>query len=273
MSNSSKPWQPGFLRLPVHSRIKYQLQLGMDGKENTLLVGPRGVGKTFAVTTLLEEINAEESQKLSSFEQTPRRGFYLAASEAKGSRTILVDLKQAITRREVSAGARRTHTPSYMIETIVAELINLSIHLLVIDEAQLVNAANLDLLRQIPDCARQRNHTLGIVYVGNDGLRASLVAIGQLGQRVSHEIRLEPITESVLMQYLSSFHPDLETLKEAIPAKTWKQLVGRLFQATGGNHRRMSTVLLNADDLARRKGSPIDTKILELAMHKLAPEA
>jgi Cdc6-like AAA superfamily ATPase len=263
----SKRWEPTFYQLRVHAEIEHQMRLAMKGVESTLITGPRGVGKTYSVQRLLQKVQASEAAMTDSLADLPRSGCYFQASECKGTKTVLIDLKQALTGREVSAGARRAHTPAQLIEQIVTELMAQRIHILVIDEAQLINPSNLEMLRQIPDAAAERQHPMGIVYTGN-----SLVQIGQLGQRIGTEIQMLPMSAKDLRDNVEGFHPGLRAVKEALPVNQWERLTKSLADVTGGNFRRFTTVLRNADELAQQLARPIDEAILKVAISKLAAE-
>jgi DNA transposition AAA+ family ATPase len=163
-------------------------------------------------------------------------------------------------------------TPADLIETIVDECAVQHIHLLVIDEAQKIDAANHDQTRQILDAARAREHALGLILIGTPPLRDLIIANGELGQRYSGYLAAEPLTLGDVTSHLASLHPDLPALRTTHGDAAWKLLVNDLHRTTGGSIRRLESILTNAHVLAQRRGAPLTLDVLEVAMDKLSPE-
>jgi type II secretory pathway predicted ATPase ExeA len=177
-----------------------------------------------------------------------------------------------VCSEKLTAGMQRRYSPRDMQHEIVAQLRVRNVSLICIDEAQMIDARNLDLLRQIPDIARESGHPLGMILAGTAVLRQSLVTIGQLGQRFSAEIRLQPLTEGQFRDHWSDFHPHLGELKDSLTRVEWRDLTEQIHRKTRGNLRRLERVLINANELALVFGRPIDREILDFATDKLADE-
>lgn len=267
-------WDPDFFRLPVHSRIEWEMKVCMDGIESGVVIGPSGVGKSYSVKRLKERIErAEIARAFEPGNDTPvREIFYYETSKAVGKMTALTDLYGRLTPEPVPSRGRQAASPEFMIALIAQKLKGDRIHLVCIDEAQEISADNLKLLRQIPDAAAAIGHPMGILYIGLHELRDKLVAAGQLGQRVATEIQFPVVDRATLSPHFHSFHPALSALRDAMSKKAWSDLEASVFAAAAGKFRRLHTLIRNAEALSRELGRPMDEKILAAAIHKLAPE-
>lgn len=267
-------WDPEFFRLPVHSSIEWEMTVCMDGIESGAVIGPPGVGKSYSVQRLKEKIEAQETARaLDPEESAPAREImYYETSQAVGRMTALTDLYAKLTAEPLPSRGRQAASPQFVISQIAAKLRSERIHLVCIDEAQQINAKNLNLLRQIPDAAAKIGHPMGLLFIGQEELRDSLVRTRQLGQRIATEIHYPLVDRRTLAPHLPGFHPDLAALRDSMTKKAWGKLEEAIFTAAGGKFRRLHTILLNADALARRVGRPIDEDTVEAAIKKLAPE-
>ena len=270
--NGNNDWEPRFLRLPVHKVIEHQMRLCMDGVESALVIGPRGAGKTAAVRRLIKDVEAEEVDRLAVNEEYElRRVLYFEASAATGTKTILINVYEQLFGH-FSSSALRFQTAKNLVRQISQQVQTEGIHLICVDEAQMIDPKNLDLLRQIPDAAQANGHPMGLLLVGSEELRDSLSEIKQLGQRFSAEIKMKPLSKKQLEQVLADFHPDLGPLQEKLSKRDWNKLVTELAKIGATKMRRLVTVLKNAHALAAKKGQPIDEKIMYAAIRKLAGE-
>lgn len=267
-----REWNADFLELPVHRTLEHQMQVCMEGIEQAIVIGAPGVGKTYSVRWFIDEIQAAEVERsLMETGYEPREILYYEASRATGTKTALIDLYEVVFGY-VSKAASRIHTARSLVEQIAIEAQRRNLALICVDEAQMIDPANLDLLRQVPDAARGLEHRLGLLLAGTDELRDSLTAIRQLGQRFSAEVRFPRIDRAQIAPLLAELHPHLGPLKERMKPKEWNRLESELFTAVGGNFRRLVTLLRNANALAVRLSSPVDEKVLRLAISKLASE-
>ena len=194
------------------------------------------------------------------------------ASTAEGRKTALVDLYSTVVGRG-STRLRQSFTPADLIEAIIDECCTQNVRVLVIDEAQKIDAANHDQVRQLIDAARAREHTLGIVLIGTAPLRTTIIANGELGQRYAGYLTMEGFTTKELSRQLETLHPDLIAVRQEIGEPAWQLLIGEIVRVTGGSMRRLESILHNADAFARRKGSAVSLTFVEAAIDKLAAEA
>lgn len=264
-----------FLTLEVHEEVEHEIRICMNGIEHAIIVGERGLGKSKAVQVLCDKIEQAEMELAMTPGSThrPRRILRYNSSRAQGTKTALLDLWTQAAEGAPSAGMQKRSSPSLIIQEIVHALEMRNVALIVIDEAQMISPDNLDLLRQVPDAAKARGYALGMILIGSDELRASMVAIKQLGQRFATELRFLPLSSEDWAKYWSTFHPHLGELKTHLPAPEWKALTGEVFRVTSGKFRRIEKVLLNANELALSWKRPIDPEILRFALDKLAAES
>jgi DNA transposition AAA+ family ATPase len=261
-----------FLDLKVHSEIDHQVRLAMDGIESSAVIGEKGTGKTEALRAICDRIEREEILKPSGDGGTVREIFRLVASDATGAKTLLIDLYYAMTQTKLTGAAARSTTPRDLAELIAVHCADKCIHGIVLDEAQKVNAHNLDQLREIPDRARDRDHHMGIVLVGNPGLRRTLAKTGELGQRIATVTVMPLLERAFIAEQLPTLHPDLRELREDLGKKGWAPLEERLVRKVDGKIRRLTTIIANAAVLSTRLKRPIDEIILRTAIDKLSPE-
>lgn len=267
-----RDWSPAFLEMPVHSEIRHAMRLGIAGVESGVVIGSRGVGKTYAIRTLAQIIQDEEiDRSLRDPQYAPRRIVVYEASESRGSKTALIDCFEVLAG-PMSTSMRRSRSPRRLIEEIAGEIQAQGIHLICIDEAQMIDASNLDQLRQVIDHCAKDGHPFAYLLAGSEELRDTLVQIQQLGQRFATQISFPPISLNEIAPLLPEFHPHLADLKAQLGSNEWRALERDLFRAVSGKFRRLQTILANANALAIEWHRPIDAEILGFAIGKLAPE-
>lgn len=261
-------WESGFLRLPIHASILHDMRACMDGKQSAAIIGPRGVGKTYSISRLKADLEAEEIARNSTF---PRQILSYEASEATGAKTALVDLHEQVIG-PISTGMRRQASPKFLIDQIAQECQIKNYALLCIDEAQKISPHNLDLLRQVVDSAKRLGHRMGLVLIGNEGLRGSLVQIQQLGQRIATEIQIPLLSPAHLRAHWVELHPHVPAIKSRLDPKEWRRLEKEVEVKVNGKLRRLAMLLHIANGLALALDRPVDQEIIRYAIQKLADE-
>lgn len=268
--DDSQRWNPRFLQLPVHGLIRHQLELGLKGVESTLLVGPRGAGKSFGVSTMLREFEQKAlAAQLEGREVRQHRFFETGAS--KGSKTALMDLYRILSGVETGKRAKQDWTPTQFLNQIVDCAEAERVRLIVIDEAQLINAANIDHLRQLNDIAEKRGSSLRLFLIGNEGLTRTVAETGQLGERFGSVITCPAMSASSVGPHLGGFHHDIPTIQHSLGPKEWAKLEKEMFTAAAGSFRRLATIIENAHEMAIRRGTPMTAEDIRLAIDKLPP--
>jgi hypothetical protein len=267
-TSSAARWQPPFLTLPVHAVIRHQIELGLKGTESTLLVGPPGVGKTFSVRTLLKQFDRQALTAQLNNQPAPKH-FPYETGRAQGTKTALTDLYVRLAGTEVGKRSKQDWTPTDFLEQIVHVAAREKVRLIVIDEAQLINAVNIDHLRQLYDHAAAIGWSLRLFLIGNEELVHNVKQTGQLGERFSNAIRYPSLSPAHVGPHLGGFHHDLPGIQQRLGDKEWTKLLRELFTAAHGSFRRLTTVIENAHELAIRRGTPMTEKDLRLAIDKL----
>lgn len=262
-----------WIDLAKHEEVEFHLQAALRHGHSVLVCGPRGVGKTASVQRYIENKLDRDVQKQMDDPQYQRREIiYYESSRAEGTQTALVDLMEEVGGMELSYTAKRKSGRALILD-IARELRQGRIGLVCIDEAQQINAHNLDLLRQVPDMADQElDHTVGLVFIGNSGLRRSLIEIQQLGQRVSAEVEFGLLEQKHMAPLLPRLHPHLATLKETLDEDGWKPLEDEICVKVGGSLRRLERLLQLANHLVLDYGRPMDARMLNRAIDELADQ-
>jgi hypothetical protein len=279
-------WEPPWYAIPVHAELEYQLERGLDGKENTVVLGPRGVGKSSSVRNIIRRLEALELERVqgrmkkevagarlspseAKLPPYPRRILYYQACEASGSKTAVSDLLLKLGRH-VRPSEARSWSPTDIAERAYEEIKRNQVHLVCVDEAQHISANNLEHLRQVQDAARDDKYRFGLVLIGDYRLRESLRMTGQLGQRFTGLVEFQGFDEYV--HSLENWHPHLTQLKKQLAPAQWQRLNKQILTAANGKFRRLIAILENANSLALKLDSRVNERVLELAIRKLAPE-
>ena len=270
-------WSLDFFTLPVHALVDYQLGLGLRGVESTLMHGPRGVGKTMAVQHFLTRIREQQlraqiqpqAQTQIASRAPAAEVLFYETSRATGPKTVLADIYQRLINRPLGKRSKQDWSPTMYIDQIIERVIDDRIALIVIDEAQMIDTHNIDLLRQLPDAARRRDHSLRLFLIGNEGLTQNVAATQQSGERFTGQIAFPPLLPSLVAPHLASFHPGIAAMKERLPAREWKALERELFTAVRGSFRRLCTIIENAHEFARIRKGELSEKDLRYAITKI----
>jgi hypothetical protein len=260
-----------FLELPVHSRIEHEMRVVLEGIQSSALVGRPGSGKTYAVEHIAKKVSDEEVRRALKEDREPREVKLFGAGRATGQKTVLVDLSRSLNIPIPLSGPKAV-TAYQLGERIALHCQANNIHLICIDEAQLIEPGNLDSLRQIPDRAREHGHRMGLLLIGTADLLHSLKRIGQLGQRVGTVIELEGFSRTAVAANLAGFHPHISALQEALGSKGWLRLEDELFACVGLSFRRLTMVIANANLLCLHMKRRLDADVLRFAMKKLVAE-
>lgn len=266
-------WKPPVIRTPLHHELDHQFRLAANGVESTVVEGRKGLGKTFALRESQRRYEeAEEQREMTDPTGEPRaRTFWLNASDANGKKTAMIDLHGGLLGR-AGTRLRQIFTAAELIHVCAQEAQLRNVRVIVVDEAQKIDAPNLDQLRQVLDVARDLGHPLGIILVGTAPLRAAVVSTGELGQRYSGFVEVRPLSPKDYEAHLATLHPHLPLVRDEIGTAGWRVLVHELHRVTGGSARRLVAILANANAFAMHVRRPVDLDLLHHAMDKLAPE-
>jgi len=278
-------WSPTWYQQPVHSQVEYQLRRAFAGLENTVIVGPRGVGKSMTVSAATRRIQAEDVERslgerhvsepdllLERQGRLPsyaRAIVYYETAKAIGRKTVLRDLLRTL-KAKLPRGADRMWTDTQFVERTVRELKERGVHAVCIDEAQEISVPNLEHLMAVWDQAKAQEYPFGMVLIGNHNLRDHMVSAELLGQRFTCEIhfpRFESLTSDI-----ECWHPHLVRLKGSMKPREWKKVAELITGAANGSFRRLVAVLGNMNSFALKMNRRVDVQIVELALDNLAPE-
>ena len=155
-----------------------------------VLTGPIGSGKTTLVRQLLDTLDENVSV-----------GYVANTHPGFGSL-----LKQILSAFEVDAhgAGDQTALHQHFVEFLLKNYAEGRETVLIIDEAQNVDAAELEQLRLISNINSERDQLLNIILVGQPELRAtiSLDEMKQFAQRISVYHELKPLRLEEVRQYI-----------------------------------------------------------------------
>lgn len=174
-----------------HKRAMSYLLYGFDqGEGFVMITGAVGTGKTLLIQTLLEEIKQRNiavasiaSANLDGEDILPAIASQLdLAYEGRSKEALLQDLKQHL----IALSARHSHA------------------LLVVDEAQTLTPAALEMLRILSNMEQRGRALLQIFLVGQGELRRIMVDnhMEQLRQRITASFKLEPMEAAESRAYI-----------------------------------------------------------------------
>lgn len=267
-------WRPGFYSRPVDAVVKHQMRLALGGVEHTAITGPRGAGKTALVQHIIDQYEKQLTSRLVEDPDADLKAIhYYESSTATGNKTALTNMFERIS----SHRSRTIHTKSadHVRDRIGRQLVRKNIGVICIDEAHKIDEHNLDQVRQVADyVSSEFQQDVGLVLIGEPKLWSRLLGIGQAGQRFATHVEVEPISaRGEVEDFLVESHPDTSTLRRKLDETRWSDLVGRFRRVTRGNLRRMTTVLLNANEFARISDAErVTAQHLMDALEKLADE-
>ena len=265
-------WSMPWVELPIHDLMLHHVSHVAAGLQNLVITGPAGVGKSQTVLWALQQFAKREKERLEvrSGEAQPRGWIRYASGTADGRKTALRDLLAELGHRVNFAQSKHLSVRDFTktaIEDLQGPAGKRNIRIVCIDEADRIDAANLEDLRQVIDEGEARDYPIGMILIGNDKVAARLRTNRELGQRFSLAITIEPFTDAYLRPVLTKLHPDLEALSQQAG---WDGIADQVLLAANGRMRRLERFIHLADGFARRKKTPINGKAIQFAVRTMA---
>jgi hypothetical protein len=268
--------EPRFLRLPWHRTLELRLKQAARGESSLAVIGDQGTGKTQAVKRFLPEVGLDDEGAI----RGPWDGnvpgspcFFLTMSRADGRKTALVNVLEGLREGiPVSASELRRFSPSVLLDQVVGECRDRGHRLICLDEAQMMDASNLDQVRLLTDRSTDAGYPIRMCLVGTGSLAETLSRIGQRGQRVAWEIHVKPLQLAEFHKNFTGFHPLLGDVEASMEGKDWRALVRHLYQRTRGKLRRIKDLLQGANALGLQLNEPLDADHLTRTANDLPPE-
>lgn len=265
-------WSMPWVTLPIHDLVFHHLAQIAGGRQNMVITGPKGVGKTETLSWGLQKFHELETQRaevISGVEQ-PRGWIRYASGIADGRKTALRDLLAELGHRVTPAQSKHMSVRDFTrtaINDLKGPAGRRNARIVCIDEADRIDAANLYDLRQVIDEGEVRGYPIGMILIGNDKVATRLRSNRELGQRFSLAVPFKPFTDEHLRPVLPELHPDLEALSHE---PGWDEITDQVLHAANGRMRRLERLIDLADGFARRKNTPVDAKAVRFALKALA---
>lgn len=269
----STEWMPTRVDTKYDLLVQHKLHLALIGIESTVVIGPPGAGKTSAVTAAVNAHNAREFERLEQDDDAgPRvRVEWVRASNADGKKTGLIDVYACVVGR-ASTRMRQAFTTAELIEVLAQECQQRNIRALVIDEAQKVSPQNLDQIRQITDAAKAEGHPFGVMLIGTPELRRLVAQTGQLGQRYTGLVDIQPLPKHEMLETVPKLHPDLPRLRAELGEPAWRLFAEDFVRVSNGSLRRAGAIIANAHMLDAKKRRALMLDSLQICLDNIAPE-
>lgn len=268
--------EPRFLRLPWHRTLELRLQQASRGESSLAVIGEQGTGKTQAVKRFLPRVGSDSGEAIRGLWDGNVPGspcFFLTMSRADGKKTALVNLLEGLRDGiPITASELRRFSPSALLDLIVSECRERGHRIICLDEAQMMDANNLDQIRLLTDRSTDTGYTVRMCLVGTGSLAEGLSRIGQRGQRVAWEIHVKPLQLAEFHKNFTGFHPLLGEIEASMEGKDWRALVRHLHQRTRGKLRRIKDLLQGANALGLQLNEPLNADHLSHTANDLPPE-
>lgn len=238
---------PGFVKTPTSGRIHTALETARFERSIALIYGSAGVGKSQAARYYLEQHHRPQ------FDSLPAPGGSAAVmiQASPANNTVMGTLESLA---EAVGSYANAHTKQALQKGILRSIEYKGIRLLIVDEAQYLEADALDALRFLNDDGRG----LGIAYLGNAEVytrihgKSRAARFAHLSSRISMRVKLDCPTEGDVDAILQAWGVSGRKEREYCIANV--QLAKGL--------RELCTILDKSRALARDMGCAVDVRII-----------
>jgi general secretion pathway protein A len=233
-----------------------RLQAGLaDGEGFLLLTGPAGTGKTLLVHRLLESLGRQRRSVLLTNSHFENRSALLQA--------CLFDLE--LPHGDRSEQELRLTLTSHLLDTLT----NRGSVILIVDEAQHLDADLLEELRLLGNLEAAGGHALQIVLVGLPEVDDHLAqpTLAALAQRLTTRVQLRPFDLLEAMDYSAHVLRTADsTALEVVPEEV-REIVA---EAAAGVPRRINQILREALRVADEvEAEVVDVEMIQEALVRL----
>lgn len=237
---SGKP----FVTLPTHDALRFKLDRAWEKGLGMMVTGGFGVGKTYGVEQLLNEIQAGRRIN-TSVSGVPRdRWTSHMVQKDTSSKAVVFGLYAELSRTTSGMNSAKSLTVPQISQRVVEHLVRQRVRVLVLDEVQDLNAEQLNTLLHLPDKVPDGCEKFGLVLIGNANLESLVRQTGQMGQRVAMHHPMLPLRPAdidvVLPQLAPVFEPFRQQKKwksDDGTAKTWDALCKQVMAHCDGGWR------------------------------------
>lgn len=270
---SSKPeWSMPWITLPIHELVLHHVYQVAAGLQNLVITGPKGVGKSQTVVWALQKFGEEEKKRpeVETGEVHPRSWVRYASGTADGRKTALRDLLAELGNQVSSAQSKHLTVRDFTrsaIDELKGPAGERNARIVCIDEADRIDASNLEDLRQVIDEGEAREYPIGMILIGTGEVAERLRENRELGQRFSLKVAFEPFKAAHLKALLPDLHPDLAALSQETG---WNEIADQMLRVANGRMRRLERFIHLADGFARRKKTAMDANAIKFAEQTLA---
>lgn len=218
------------------------VHIAMSQGRIAAVCGPKGSGKTLALTRVLASVEASEmAREEASADYTPRTVVRLGTLRSEDGRAILGMVFRAImgTDLKMTGAKGQRHAYEYLLELVVQCLHHANVAALAIDEGELLSPTALTVLRDIMAVAESaaadrlstgrdgvvyRPASVGMVLLGTAVLQQRLFATTEWGERVLTCLEIPAMAWPLASAAYTGTLPAMADAATADP-EAWQQLL------------------------------------------------
>lgn len=185
--------------------------------------------------------------------------------------TILMELYHTMTGGRDAPRGQVQKGEVVNLHFVKRELYGRDIRVLIVDEADQIDAANHVLLRQLWDLVRLDGRILGLVVAGTEALKQTLSENREIDHRYGSKVDLYRLSEVQHTDVLLT-HPGFERLRAVHGADSaeWTRITTGLFTRTGGLQSSLANFLTKVHGLALTFRREVDRELIQGAIDHLA---
>jgi len=183
-----------FYESPFHAEVMLRLTYAVSARKGmAVLVGDVGCGKTMICRVYLERVPRDLYDI-----------FFISQFSSLSEEDTLKEILYTLGRdKEIPQGASRIDLLRDLNDRLMGAEKNGKHTILVIDEAQLMNQASLEMVRVLLNYQFDINFLCTIILVGQPELRANIHRLPQLEQRISMNYYLKPLDYESVISYVN----------------------------------------------------------------------
>jgi type II secretory pathway predicted ATPase ExeA len=228
---------PAIPTLTVTARMRDAIDTAVATRRGVAIVGPKGAGKTAALTTILAEFRARENAKWNSDRKYLRQVILrVRGLRAKTYRDGIIALFKAMTGSTLNTAARgRRKTDDELLDELVFSLMQRNIVVVAMDEVEFVSSAMFELLRDIMSESADRDPRtvdavsdgyaavgIAVALIGTPAITPRLIRLAELKERWARTVAVAYVDASAIAGTFVFWFPSFGKHVGTIGEKAWE---------------------------------------------------
>jgi type II secretory pathway predicted ATPase ExeA len=231
---------PALPGLSVTARVRDAFDTAAVTRRGVAIIGPKGAGKSSAITQVLREFLDREHTKWQSDRKYVRQGILrVRGLRAKTYRDGVIAMFKALTGAAVNTRARgRSKTDDELLDEFVFTLMQHHAAVIIVDEAEYISAAMFEILRDIMSEAADRDPRVrdadadgyaavgvGILLSGTSVVSARLAKHGELRERWARTVEVNYVPASEVPDVFVFWFPAFAAHVGAAGKQVWEAFI------------------------------------------------